>query len=152
MQKFFEDYLSMMEERHTEILKALDGLPAEALDWVPGPDMNSISVLVFHTAGSERYWIGDVVAQESSNRDRDAEFKVKGVGVDVLKKRLNDNLVYVRKTLEKFTVQDLGEERIAPRDGRKGTVGWGLLHALEHMTLHLGQIQITRQLWEQKKL
>jgi hypothetical protein len=26
-----------------------------------------------------------------------------------------------------------------------------LLHALEHATLHLGQIQLTRQLWEQSK-
>jgi hypothetical protein len=30
-------------------------------------------------------------------------------------------------------------------------VAWALLHALEHTTLHLGQIQLTRQLWEQVK-
>ena len=151
MQPFFETYLDIMEERHAEIVKALDGLPSAVLDWIAGPDMNSISVMIFHLTGAERYWIGDVAAQESSNRDREAEFKVHGVGADVLKKRLDDNLAYARKAFEKFTVQDLEAVRVSPRDGSKGTVGWGLLHALEHMTLHLGQIQITRQLWEQSK-
>ena len=142
----------MMQTRHDEILKALDGLPLKALDWVSGPDMNSISVMIFHLTGAERYWIGDIAAQESSNRDREAEFKVHDVTMDVLKKRLDDNLVYARTALEKFTLQDLETLRVVPRDGSKVTVAWALLHALEHMTLHLGHIQITRQLWEQKKL
>jgi uncharacterized damage-inducible protein DinB len=150
MQTFFSDYLSLLEERHNEILAALEDLPSDALDWSPGPDMNSIGVLVFHLTGAERYWIGDVAAQESSGRDRNAEFRVREVGVDILKKRLADNLEYARDVLSRFVDQDLEIARPA-RDGRAFTVGWALLHALEHTTLHLGQIQLTRQLWEQSK-
>src|SRR5215510_12568919 len=102
MQTFFTDYLKVLEECHNDILSAIDGLSPEALDWSPGNDMNSTSVLIFHTTGSIRFWIGDIAAQESSNRDREAEFKVKGIEVDVLKKRLADNLDYVRATLNKF--------------------------------------------------
>ncbi len=113
--------------------------------------MNSISVLVFHTTGSVRFWIGDIAAQESSNRDRDAEFRVRGLEVDVLKKRLSDNLAYARIALEKMSLQDLEATRTNPNNGNELTAAWALLHALEHATSHLGQIQITRQLWEQKE-
>jgi uncharacterized damage-inducible protein DinB len=151
MQTFFKDYIDLLQERHSEILEALEGLPPAALDWIPGPDMNSINVLVFHIMGSTRYWIGDIAAQESSHRDRDAEFRVSDVEVDVLKNRLADNLEYVRNALSKFTIKDLQTTRESARNGRTFTVAWALLHALEHMTLHLGQIQLTRQLWEQSK-
>lgn len=151
MQAFFTDYINLLQERHNDILEALEGLPRAALDWTPGPDMNSISVLVFHLTGAERYWIGDIAAQDSTERDRDAEFRVRDVEMDVLKKRLADNLDYARNTLSKFTTQDLQTTRVSARDGRTFTVAWALLHALEHATLHLGQIQITRQLWEQSK-
>lgn len=149
MQTFFTDYLNLLHERHNEILKALEGLPSAALDWSPGQEMNSISVLVFHLTGAERYWIGDVAAQDPMERDRDAEFRVHDVGMEILKKRLTDNLEYARNALQKFMVQDLEATRVSARDGRTFTVAWALLHALEHTTLHLGQIQLTRQLWEQ---
>jgi len=151
MQTFFKEYLNTLQTCHADILKALDGLPPAVLDWTPGPDMNSIGVLVFHLTGAERYWIGDVAAQDPIERDRDAEFRVHDVGADVLKNRLVDNLEYARTALEKFTIQDLETTRVSARDGREFTVAWALLHALEHSTLHLGQIQLTRQLWEQSK-
>lgn len=151
MQIFFLEYLDLLQKRHSEILEALEGLPSEALDWSPGTDMNSISVLVFHLTGAERYWIGDVAAQDPKERDRDAEFSVHDVGMDTLEKRLADNLEYVRNALSSFTVQDLETTRVSARDGRTFTMAWALLHALEHTTLHLGQIQLTRQLWEQSK-
>ncbi|HET9589456.1 MAG TPA: DinB family protein [Anaerolineales bacterium] len=151
MQTFFAEYLSLLGDCHNEILESLEGMPPAALDWTPGPEMNSISVLVFHLTGAERYWIGDVAAQDPKERDRDAEFRVRDVGMDVLKKRLADPLEYARSTLETFTLRDLEATRVSARDGRNFSVAWALLHALEHATLHLGQIQITRQLWEQAK-
>jgi len=151
MQTFFTDYINLLQERHNEILEALEGLPQAALDWIPGTDMNSISVLVFHLTGAERYWIGDVAAQDPTERDRDAEFRVYDVEMDVLKKRLANNLEYARSTLNKFTIQDLETTRVSARNGSEFTVAWALLHALEHATLHLGQIQVSRQLWEQLK-
>ena len=148
MQTFFKDYLNLLQGCHKDILEALEGLSPAALDWTPGPETNSISVLVFHITGSERYWIGDVAAQDPAERDRDAEFRVHDVEVEVLKKRLADNLEYACTVLDKMSLQDLESMRISPGNGREYTVAWALLHALEHATSHLGQIQITRQLWE----
>ena len=95
-------------------------------------------------------WIGDIAAQEPSNRDRAAEFRVHGVEADVFRKRLADNLEYARNVLDKMSLQDLESMRVSPGNDREYTVAWALLHALEHATSHLGQIHITRQLWEQK--
>ena len=150
MQPFFSDYMALLAVRHHEIIEALEGLPSAALDWTPGPETNSISVLIFHLTGAERYWIGDVASQDPKERDREAEFRVREVGIDVLKKRLADNLEYARQALSRLTVQDLEAVRVSARDERSFTVAWALLHALEHTTLHLGQIQITRQLWQQR--
>ncbi|HXQ32623.1 MAG TPA: DinB family protein [Anaerolineales bacterium] len=149
MQTFFTSYLDLLQDCHNGILEALEGLPPAALDWIPGTDMNSIGILLAHITGSERYWIGDIAAQESSNRDRDAEFRVRGVEADVFRKRLADNLEYARNVLDKMSLQDLESMHVSPGDGREYTVAWALLHALEHATSHLGQIQITRQLWDQ---
>ena len=149
MQPFFSTYLDLLQDCHNGILQAIDELPQDALDWIPGQEMNSIAVLLAHITGSVRYWIGDIAAQESSNRDRAAEFRVRGVEADVFRKRLADNLEYARNVVDKMSLQDLESMRVSPGDGREYTVAWALLHALEHATSHLGQIQITRQLWQQ---
>ena len=78
MQPFATDILSNLENYHTEIEGIIDGLPQAALDWSPGPDTNSIAVLVVHLTGAERYYLSDVIAGESSNRDRPAEFQTRG--------------------------------------------------------------------------
>ena len=152
MEKIFEELLNSLETCHNDILSSLQGLPPEALDWSPGPAMNSLTVLVFHLSGSERYWIGDVAMGEFSGRNREAEFAARGVEPEVLRKRLDDSLDYARGALERLTLQHLGQERIAPSGGRKVTVAWALLHALDHASVHLGHIQLTRQLWEQHQL
>ncbi len=60
--------------------EAIDELPAECAGLGAGTfEMNSLSVLVHHTTGAERYWAGDVVNGEPSFRDREAEFRVKGL-------------------------------------------------------------------------
>ena len=149
MQTLFVDYLNLLQKCHDDIHKTMNGLPSEALDWVPGADMNSICVLVYHITGAERFWIGDVAMQEPSNRDRDSEFKVKNLGETFLRKRLDDSFAYATAALEKLTLPDFETPRTTVRG--TFTVGWALFHALEHSHLHLGHLQITRQLWDQRK-
>ena len=148
MQTFFKEYLKLLQDCHNNILKALDGLPQAAVDWTPGYDMNSISVLLVHIAGSTRHMI-NMAIQEPSDRDREAEFVAQNLEMDTLKQRLADNIEYIQRVVEKMSLQDLETTHILP-GGREYPVAWGLLHALDHATLHLGQIQLTRQLWEQK--
>ena len=148
---FFTDYMNNLQEFHDEIRTAIKGLPQEALDWTPDPEINSLNVLVTHLTGAERYWIGDVIAGDPKARDREAEFKVQGLSEQDLLRRLSDNEDYIRKALEPLALKELEQTRISPRNGRSVTVGWALCHVLKHTALHLGHMQISRQLWEQQK-
>jgi uncharacterized damage-inducible protein DinB len=150
METVFMDYIDRLEDLHAQALHAMGTLPQEALDWKPGLDMNSFCVLIVHLAGAERYWIGDVAGGDPSGRIREQEFQAVGLDADALEVRLSDSLSYARGRLEKMTLQDLERECLSPRDGRKFTIDWALMHALEHTALHVGQLQILRQWWDQR--
>lgn len=149
---YFEDLTGRFDEIHAELIHAIDGLPAEALDWLPGEEMNSLSVLVVHLVGSEKYWIGAVALGEPTDRVREEEFKVQGLGLEELKRRILDANAYIRQALARFSLADLDAPRKSPRNEKVFSAGWCLLHALEHSALHLGHIQITRQLWDHRAI
>jgi uncharacterized damage-inducible protein DinB len=151
MQKFYEALFDQLQARHREIIRILDELPAEAYDWKPAPELNSMAVLIFHMTGGERYWVGDVVKGEDSHRDRDAEFKVSGLTREALKKRIEDVEAYEKSILEGMTLEQLEEERMSPRHQKNYTVAWGLIHALEHTAEHVGHLQLMNDLWKQNK-
>ena len=150
MEAFFESYLDRLEELYREAEAAIEGLPVEALDWSPGPEMNSIAVLLVHLAGSVRYWVGDVAGGEPSGRDREAEFQVRSLGPEVLKKRLDESLQASRDVVQRLSLRDLAVVHPSSVDGDEFTSAWALLHALEHAAIHLGHIQLMRQLWDQQ--
>ena len=151
MYPFEHDYLDRMGWLHSEIERQFCYLPQDALDWSPASDIPSICVLVTHLLGAERYWIGDVAAGDSSDRDRDAEFVAKGCNQNELISRMLASREYSGEVIRKVKHEDLSDKRISPRDGSEITVGWALSYTLEHTAIHLGHIQIIRQLWEQRK-
>ena len=150
MHKFYQAMLDEYAALHAEIVKAIDELPPEALDWVPGPEMNSLSVLVVHLTGSERYWIGDVAKGEPSGRDREAEFRVKGMTAEALKQRLADVDRYEAAAFERLQLSALEEMRVA-RGGKEVTVAKALLHPLQHTGQHVGHIEILKHQWMERQ-
>ena len=79
MNALFDEYLERLSTLHDGFKTAVHNLPPEALDWQPGPDMNTFNVIISHVAGSERFWIGDMVGQDPSGRVRAEEFQQKGL-------------------------------------------------------------------------
>lgn len=151
MEQLFTDMLERFEAVYGIIEKAIADLPAEALDWKPGPDMNSIGVILAHTAGAWRYWVGDVAGDLPSGRVRADEFKTFGVDAAEMVARLRAALDTSREVLGQMELSRLDEIRTVGMDNEERTVGWALLHALEHTALHAGHIQLTRQFWEQRQ-
>ena len=154
MHPLFQDYLDSLTDLHQGILNAIEGLPSEALDWTPltdpTADMNSINVLVTHLCGAERYWIGDVAAGDPSGRIRDEEFQVSGLTAKELTAKVDAATEYAQSALERIYPDTLHIEKSRLLDDQPVTAGWALLHALEHTAIHLGHIQITRQLWDER--
>jgi hypothetical protein len=147
MHTFYADCLNNLEELRNDVVKTLDGLPTEALDWSPKPGVNSITVLIVHLTGSQRFLFGEVIGGQDVHRDRDAEFLAKGIAPDALIQRLSDSLKYIEVVLEGLTLADL--ERKCMFRTREVTVGWVIGHSLKHTATHLGHIQVMGDLWEQ---
>jgi hypothetical protein len=122
-------------------------VPAEALHWAPpAPDTNSIAVLLVHTLGNIEENVFEIVGGEPVNRDRDAEFverDLTGAQIaarwDALKPRLVE-------TLAALPLSELDRER---HHARRGTISGRdtLLVAIRHAGEHLGQSELTRDLW-----
>jgi hypothetical protein len=150
MLPFFNELNNRFHELHGDIQHDLEALPPEALDWKPGAEMNSVSVIIVHLTGAERFLIGDIVMQDSSNRNREAEFHIAGMSKADLIHRLTETEAYLTAAFEKLSLSDLETERIHPRHGDQVSVAWALLHALEHTGTHVGHIQLTVQMWQQR--
>ena len=148
MHDFYEQFLDRLSLVHEEIGKTIEGLPLEAIDWIPGPEMNSLGILMAHVAGSEKHWFGDVIAGEHTGRDREAEFRSRGRDAAPLRAGLQEMLTYGRSVVAKLELGDLTAERVPHADGRTMPVGSCLLHILRHAAEHAGHMQITRQIWE----
>ena len=139
------DCLSNLEELHDDIKESLEGLSPEALDWSPKEGVNSIAALIVHLNGAYRFLLGQVISGQDINRDRDGEFRAKGLTKDELIKRMDDGLAYVKGMLDGLTSADL--ERKCPFRKGEATVGWVVIHAVKHTASHLGHIQVMRDMW-----
>ncbi|MFN2176122.1 MAG: DinB family protein [Anaerolineales bacterium] len=150
MQKFYADFLDKLGAIHYEISEIILPMQVDALDWKPLADIPSIGVFVVHIAGAEKYWIGDVISGDDTGRIRENEFKSEGKNNDELIGVLDESLDYVKRKFYGMQIDDLTRTVISPRDGSEITVAWALNHAMHHTALHLGHIQIIRQLWESR--
>jgi uncharacterized damage-inducible protein DinB len=128
-----------------EVEEMVRALPPEALAYRPAAGFNSISVLATHLAGSQRWWIGEVLAGRAMHRDREAEFRAEEADPAALVGRLRQTARLVRETLEPMPVEGLAETRLYR--GQPVSVRWILNRLLAHAARHVGQMQILRKLW-----
>ncbi len=133
---------------------AIDGLPTDALNWRPTPeDTNSIAVLAIHSLSSTRHWLSVAVDEPLPSRDRDAEFEATARKPAELLHFVDSATAVCLSLVDKDRVVDWSALRSHWDDKRetKFFAAWALLHALEHLREHVGQVSLTRQLWEQRE-
>jgi uncharacterized damage-inducible protein DinB len=150
MLKEIENYLSFLNDLRGQVKTLLDGLPKEALDWRPLDGQgelatNSLAVMTIHLTGSEAFWMKEIIGGRSIHRERDAEFVVKGLGFLELAAKMEAGAEDTPSILSSLTSSQLEETRKF-RD-RIVTVRWAILHVIEHWAMHIGHMQLTRQLW-----
>lgn len=136
--------LEYLEETWDSLLRAVDRASDEAIDWCPGPEFNSVSILLRHLAGSERWWIGEAIGNVPSGRVRDAEFVHDHPAREDVLRSVDVSRNLTRQVLSGLTMQDL-QTKTAPsvtvgNPPRRPTKLWALLHYLEHLGYHRGQI------------
>jgi uncharacterized damage-inducible protein DinB len=149
-----DNYLQRIEDLRGQVRALIADLPAEALNWRPTENVeehatNSLAVLAAHVAGAEHFWIAEVIGGRPPTRDRDAEFKLEVADASELVRRFEAVEVETREVFSALTPADLDGTREAR--GKTVAVRWGILHVIDHTSLHLGHMQITYQLWNEGK-
>ena len=143
----------LLRRARDDMRAAVDGLPPDALNWRPaGRDTNSIAAMANHAVTSGRTWVSVAVDAPLPDRDRPTEFEFtarhSGELIAFVDGLFEDCLLLVDKSRE----VDWAALRKHWDPGRDIELfpAWALLHALEHLREHLGQMLLTRQLWQQK--
>ncbi len=150
MSKETETYLAFLNELRKQVNDLLEKFPDEALDWRPIQGegemaTNSAAVMAAHLAGSENFFLHELIAGQSVHRDRDAEFSASGMSKGELKRRLEAGAATAQKVLSPLSSAQLDE----PRKWRDRTVPLRqlILTLISHFASHLGHMQLTYQLW-----
>jgi uncharacterized damage-inducible protein DinB len=145
-----QSYLALLNDLRGQVKTLLEGLPQEALDWPPIKEKgelstNSLGAIAAHLAGSEMYWMKEIIDRHPIQRDREAEFVTRGISSADLKARLDASGKTAEGVLSSLKESQLEETRKARE--RTVTVRWSILHVIEHFAMHVGHMQLTRQLW-----
>jgi hypothetical protein len=112
----------------------------------PLPGANSSFAILTHCLGVMEYWGGAVVAGRPIDRDRDAEFVATGSVAD-LAERVEVAWQRFRTDVADVPLDGRRRGEWDPDDDvpmREFTAGGVLLHVLEELCQHHGQLEITR--------
>lgn len=146
-------YLASIEKRFDLVAACIDGLSPDELNWrPPAADANSTWALAAHIAGNARAWICGIAAGSVIARDRAGEFAAAGDDPAALRRHIETIRAEVRGALEAIDPARLGV-RLVPDAAlwgegapREISVRDAILQVIEHASLHIGAMQLTRDL------
>ena len=147
IEKIKEGMRQIFHDQHKRWREVVTGLDAEAMNWKPGEETNSIAVLVAHTCDAERFLMATALGI-TVDRDREAKFRTVVTGADELLKIIDKTEAEIDDYIDRLNGDLLAAEHSLPR--RTHTGAWWAFHALEHSTEHIGQALLTRQMYEQR--
>jgi len=107
--------------------------------WRPHEESNAAANLVLHVAGSNRFYLGHVIAGEADTRDRGAEFAARGgLSTSEVLAHWDEATALVERVLGSLTPERLVDT--TSRSGREATFAATLLHVTHHNATHVAQI------------
>jgi uncharacterized damage-inducible protein DinB len=134
--------LRYLRKLNSTMLNAVRDLLEEELNWQPPmPQCNSIYVILYHAATATHWWL-NVVKGNIIERDRPTEFSSHGTFVQI-EEMFTSWLHAAEQIVPTLQAQDYETVHILARG--LYTTRDALLHTIEHLSLHLGHIEITRQ-------
>ena len=147
---------SMLEETRNRLLKEIEGLTQEQLDF--SPDINkieTIGTLLYHIEAVEYSWIfEDIYKQEMPYEEWKYAFALRSkLDPPQLTGRPLEtyvaNLKRLRKNffneMQKLTDEDLNT--LISSDKYNVTISWILYHLNQHESAHIGQINLLKRLY-----
>jgi uncharacterized damage-inducible protein DinB len=145
--------LNVARESLGMLRDAVSGLPAEALDWKPAPDANSLTVLTMHSVSATLFWVRAGVGEDVRfgayrKEERTPAFKSSGRSEEELLATIDGGLAELEAILSRSSELDPDAMREWPDhpEMNKSAVQC-LVHSMAHLREHVGQAQLTRDLW-----
>jgi hypothetical protein len=141
-----------IQHRLEQVIRCLDGLTESQLNWRPSAESNSAYVLASHTMGNARAWVLGIACGRELDRDRPGEFASSGADAaelraehGALSREIAEALVALdpRRMVARFVPS---QELWGEGPPREISVRDALLQVIEHASLHLGHLQLTRDL------
>jgi hypothetical protein len=143
-----DDYLWFADLALSEMARIVEALgDTSANEAPPLPGANSPFAILTHCLGVLEYWGGATVAGRSIQRDREAEFRARGdvagllARTEAARRRLHEDVGALDPLAEPHVVRRPDDP--APYSETQGAV---LLHMVEELFQHLGQMEITRDM------
>lgn len=146
----FATSIKILAALHKEIFAILEEVGVEGMNWKPGGEnFNSLYTTAYHTICSQNWWITENLNQVKIERDRTAEFKAYAENLDQLYQMYESIQSETKRILETVGCNEI--QHLREVKGRKVSVEWIVIHVVEHTALHLGHMQVTKQLWEEHR-
>lgn len=143
------DYLYFVDESLEGMLHIVSELGDQAANQAPDLDgANSPYAILFHCLGVIEYWAGQVVAGRPTQRDRPAEFRATGSVADISarvagsRRQLEIDLAQVDPLAPPRGKVNRGDTALPLATTQEGA----LLHVLDELSRHRGQMELTRDL------
>ena len=129
----------LVESFWPRLTVALERLADDDLWWRPNESSNSAGNLVLHLCGNARQWVVSGVGGAPDVRRRQEEFDERGpISRAQLLQTLDDTFRAIGHTLDALDPAVLLERRTI--QGRDVSVLQAILHVVEHVSHHTGQI------------
>lgn len=142
-----DEYLYFLDRAFGGMLAALTELGDQRANEAPPlTGANSPWAITYHCTQVAEYWIGHLIGGRSSDRDRAAEFTARG-SIDELTRTVEEVKDQLRRDLSDFDPSaPLRNTPPADYEGpsRALTPIGVLLHVLEELAQHHGQVELTR--------
>ncbi len=140
----FWRYIASSLDRLVEVTSSIDH---EGLHWrPPARQANSVAILVRHTLGNAEENLLGALAGQAIERDRDDEFATTELSSEELVERWRRLRSRSQTSLAALDTSALTQHRAHPRRGSV-TGQEILIVAARHAAEHLGQAELSRDLW-----
>ena len=144
-------YASQLRSLLDRLCETVQGLDEAQLNRRPPiGGANSAYVVMTHTLGNARAWVLGIACGRPIERDRPAEFRALGRDASALlagAQRLSNEIA---AALSALSPSDLEQRLVPPRslwgegDPHEVSRREAILHVIEHASIHLGHLQMTR--------
>jgi hypothetical protein len=141
-----------IREKIAQLCEIVADLSEDDLNRAPDfPGANTPYVIVTHTLGNMRAWVLGIVCGQELRRDRPAEFASRGKFAE-LETAAKDLSREIEAALPKLDPKTLDDRFLPPQElwgeGERREIHRrdGFAHVLEHAGIHLGHLQITKEL------